>query len=443
MIRQPGQLSGLWSLWRHPNARRNDIVAFQNKRLRRLITHAYENVSYYREMFDRNGLKPHDIRTVADLTAIPVTTKKDLQSLPAAKIVSRGVDPRQLVVYKTTGSAGIPSVIRRTWLEDHFLALLRLRAARYFGFRARDKVAMIFLVPTQSRRHQLVLQMIQALGLFRVLLIDSLLPLKEIGQKLRHFSPDVLVGYPGLLSRCAQILTDDDRLAIRPRFVAPGGEVLTELMRRQIMEGFKAPVFDTYGSHEFNLLAWECRETGELHTCDDGMIVEVLRNGRPAKTGQRGEIVGTNLHSFAMPFIRFGLGDIVTKGSEACRCGQPFSTIRAIQGRMIDFFPLPGGRLMHPYEIVELISDKESSLVRQYRLIQERMDRITLRMVPSSTCSPYKLSLLQKSVEALLGKDVEFRIDPVPEIKLEPSGKFRVSRSMVQSDYDGIDWDHS
>jgi phenylacetate-CoA ligase len=173
------------------------------------------------------------------------------------------------------------------------------------------------------------------------------------------------------------------------------------------------------------------------------MIVEVLRNGRPAKTGQRGEIVGTNLHSFAMPFIRFGLGDIVTKGSETCRCGQPFSTIRSIQGRMLDFFPLPGGRLMHPYEIVTLLSQKEPSPVRQYRLVQERMDRITLRMVPSSTCSPHKLSLLQKSVEAVIGDGVEFRIELVPEIKLEPSGKFRVSRSMVRSDYDGIDWGHS
>jgi phenylacetate-CoA ligase len=394
-------------------------------------------------MFDRNGLKPQDVRTARDLTALPVTTKKDLQSLPVEKLVSRGVDHRRLVVYKTTGSSGVPSVIRRTWLEDQLLALLRLRAARYLGFRMRDRIAIIFFMPTRLRCHQLMLQTIQTLGLLSVILIDCLLPIEEIVRRLRLASPDVLVGYPGLLSRCAQVLTDDDRQYIRPRLIAPGGEVLTDLMRRQIMEGFQAPVYNTYGSHEFNLLAWECRETGELHTCDDGMILEVLRNGCPVNTGQRGEVVGTNLHSFAMPFIRFGLGDIVTKGSETCRCGQPFSTIRSIQGRMIDYFPLPGGRLMHPYKIVTLLSDKEPSLVRQYRLIQERLDRITLRMVPSSACSSHQLMLLQKSVQGVLGADVEFRIDLVSELKLDPSGKFRVSRSMVQSDFDGIDWDHT
>ena len=82
-------------------------------------------------------------------------------------------------------------------------------------------------------------------------------------------------------------------------------------MRRHITETFAAPVFNLYASNEFNVIAWECQETGELHTCDDGVIIEVLKDGRPAAAGERGEVVGTNLHSFAMPLIRFRLGDII------------------------------------------------------------------------------------------------------------------------------------
>ncbi|MGH7963298.1 MAG: hypothetical protein ACRERD_15995, partial [Candidatus Binatia bacterium] len=214
-----------------------------------------------------------------------------------------------------------------------------------------------------------------------------------------------------------------------------------QLMRHQISTAFRAPVFNTYGSHEFKLLAWEYAETGEFHTCDDGMILEVLKEGRPAASGERGEVVGTNLHSFAMPFIRYRLGDIVMKGSDACRCGQPFSTIQKIPGRMIDYFPLLDGRLVHPYEIVVPYLLGEDVWIRQYQLTQERQDRVILRVVPSTTPSPQKLAFLEESVTTLLDQGVEFHVILVPEIQLELNGKFRVSRSLVKSHYDGIDWD--
>ncbi len=82
------------------------------------------------------------------------------------------------------------------------------------------------------------------------------------------------------------------------------------------------------------------------------------KDGRPAAPGERGEVVLTALHSFAMPFIRFRLGDIVTKGDSHCACGQPFATIRSVQGRMFDYFPLPDGRLVHPYEIIAILSEQ-------------------------------------------------------------------------------------
>ncbi len=78
-------------------------------------------------------------------------------------------------------------------------------------------------------------------------------------------------------------------------------------------------------------MAWECRHSGDLHTCDDGVLVEVLRDGRPAEPGERGEVVVTNLHAYAMPFIRYRIGDLATRGAP-CGCGAPFSTIGEITG---------------------------------------------------------------------------------------------------------------
>jgi phenylacetate-CoA ligase len=119
-------------------------------------------------------------------------------------------------------------------------------------------------------------------------------------------------------------------------------------MRELIEEAFGAPIYDTYASIEFNLLAWQCRQTGGLHTCDDGVVMEIMDGARAVREGEEGEVVGTDLHSYAMPMIRYRLGDIATKGRSPCPCGQPFSTIRSIRGRTIDCFTLPDGRVMHP-----------------------------------------------------------------------------------------------
>jgi phenylacetate-CoA ligase len=80
-------------------------------------------------------------------------------------------------------------------------------------------------------------------------------------------------------------------------------------------------------------MAWECRHSGDLHTCDDGVLVEVLVDGRPAEPGERGEVVVTNLHAYAMPFIRYRIGDVATRAAP-CRCGAPFATIGEIRSSL-------------------------------------------------------------------------------------------------------------
>jgi phenylacetate-CoA ligase len=423
---------------RGPSLGREQIIGFQNTRLRQLIGHAYEQVPYYRALFDRHHLKPRDISSLADLPAIPLTSRTTLQSLSERDSVANGVDPLRLLAYKTSGSSGQPLTIRRTLAEERSLAALRRRAMSQYGLRCTDKEASVRLVrPSNPWHDQLTLRILQRIGLFRRQWIDCRLPPKTILWELRKYRPDVLTGYPGSLSRLAQTINDYDRRLVRPRFVCVGGEVLTSAVRRQISQAFGSPVFDTYASFEFNLIAWECRETAEFHTCDDGLILEVLKDdGSPAKMGERGEVIGTNLHSFSMPFIRFRLGDMVTRGRDICPCGCPFGTIRQIHGRMIDYFQLPSGRSLHPYEIGAILTGDAGSWIRQFQVTQERQDRITLRVGQSMRPMPQQLNRLEASMKALLGENVEFRIIWVPEIELEASGKFRVYRSYVASAYD-------
>ena len=410
---------------------RDEIAEFRNRQLQALVAHAYENVPYYRGLFDKNGLRPEDIRTAADLAAIPITTKQDLFGRPEGDLIASGRDPRRLVIRITSGSTGEPTIIRRTVPEEALLRAFRFRAMRGFGLRLPDRRVGIVLVRSEDHRAPWIgLRIYRAVTQFRTVRIHCLLEPADIVRALREIRPHIITGFSSSLARVARCMGDEARGLITPRFIAAGGEVLTPRMREQIGDGFNARVFETYGSHELGLIGWECKETAELHTCDDGTIVEVLKDGRPAGPGEEGELVGTNLHAFAMPFIRYRLGDVVRNGSPRCRCGQPFATIREVQGRIVEYFELPDGRILHPWEIV-LVFFRTAPWIRQYQLVQERQGRIILRAVAGVIPSPRDLAFLTEAVGTILGPEVEFTVELVPEIRPEPSGKVRVFQSLA------------
>jgi len=442
MIRTADILSTVWSVARHARASRDEIVAYQSAHLRRLVSHAYRSVPYYRALFDRHGVAPHHVRTVADLALIPVTTKRALQRAPAVEVVARGLDPDRLLVHSTSGSSGEPLSIRRTWLEERLGTAFRLRALRDLGLRVTDRrVGVGLLRPHDPRDWDLLQRMLRALGLYRKASVDCRSAPEEILGRLEELRPDVIVGFPGVICRIAQVILGDRPTTLRPRLLISGGEVLTPLMRREITEAFGAPVVELYGTHELGMIAWQCTKRGGFHVSDDNVIVEVLKDGRPARSGEVGEVVATRLHALAMPFIRYRLGDLVTQGDTPCPCGAPFSTILTVQGRMLDYFPLANGRLFHPYELVMIIFAHGTRWIGQYQLTQERRDRVVLRVVPRLSPPPEDIAGLEGAARETLGPSIEFQVVLVPEIPLEVTGKFRVSRSLVESAYDGIDWD--
>ena len=412
------------------------LIRYQSERLRRLVRHAYENVPYYRTLFDRHGLKPEHIRGVEDLTKIPISSRREIQALPADQIVARGIDPERLEVHRTAGSSGVPFAVRRTLAEDRYLFAMRLRAFHQFGWRPSDRWANVGSIRPSQVRSGFVHSVLRRFGSFRPSGFECTGPLEPVIARLREYRPDVVTGYANVLSRLGQMLTDDDRRWIRPRFVVSESEVLTPVMREHIRRGFGVPVSEIYATWEFNVLGWECPSSGELHTSADTVLIEVLSKGEPVPEGGRGEVVCTGLHSYAMPLLRYRLGDVVTRGGDACACGKPHATIRAVQGRMLDYFPLPDGRMIHPYEISAKFIFPDVPLIRQYQLLQERKDRIVLRMIPAPTATPEMMATLRSRLAELLGPEVTVDFVTVDSIDPDATGKYRVARSLVHSMYD-------
>jgi hypothetical protein len=105
---------------------------------------------------------------------------------------------------------------------------------------------------------------------------------------------------------------------------------------------------------------------------------------------------------------------------------------------MIDYFPLPDGRMLHPYEIVTRLVWGPREWLRQYQLVQERRDRVVLYAVSHGEPSTSRLEEVGRAVRPLLGPAVEFEVRMVERIPVDSTGKLRPSRSLVHSEYDRL-----
>jgi phenylacetate-CoA ligase len=420
-----------FELFFHLGASREKILAFRDKHLKRLVRHAYRNVPYYRELFDKAGIKPEDIRTCADLKIVPLTSKKDIKERPVEQVVARGFELPQLIRLRTTGTSGMPLTIYRSRFDNFIHQAVRFRIHRHYGRKPKDHVACIVSSPEAKRLF--VMRVVELMGKYRQSHIPLQWPVGAIKHVLLRLKPDVIVGNSAPIVEAARILQSSGLESLRPRMVVTGGEVLAPMMRKQLKDSFRCPVYDCYSSLETGLAAWQCPETGKYHINDDCIVLEVLPQDGFETTGEEGsgkewgEAVVTVLHSYAMPFIRYRMEDLVLREPEPCKCRVPFSTLESIEGRRADYFYLCGGRLFYSVKIAHLIQS-EASWVAQYEVIQETESRILIRIRPERPAGQSEIEGLKSKVAALVAEvpGVEIDISIAPEIKPGPGGKYRL-----------------
>ena len=344
-------------------------------------------------------------------------------------MVARGVAPERIIHYPTSGSTGVPMVARCTRFESRLLQAFRMQVMMRLGLRATDRRSFVRAVTGPSRPG-----LVEKFGLFRGRTSNAYWPRERILADLRAWRPHVIRGYPSTLSSLADLLTDNDRAQIRPRFITTDSEQLTSHMRWQIEHGFRVPVFDIYDCYECNVVAWQCPTGSQYHVLDQAVIVEILKDGRPAIPGEAGELVMTPLHSWAAPLIRYRIGDLVEQGLARCPCGAPHSCISKVLGRLQDQFVVADGRQIHPQVFATPIYRLIPNL-RRYQIVQERFDRIVvkLQLSPTSPQMGTEIETMTRSMAQDLGDAIRLRVELVDNIPCEPNGKFRTFRCLISN----------
>ena len=417
---------------RPQNARtRQDIDEFRDRRIRKLVRHAYRNVPYYRELFDKHDVRVDQITEARDIARIPITRRLDIQAASISDRLARGVNPSKLIVRRTTGSSGQCLELMRTWSEEQVLNLMRWRALRAYGLKRSDVIAVPRVpVGKHPRDYQLPRRIADAMGFYRKALID-LTTVDDASRILIEREPEVIMGWPTILADLAPRWNALRRPRTKPpKFLISGGEMLSPYARQQITEGFGAPLYDMMGAHEFSLLTWECQSTHHYHFSDETIYAEVIVDGRRAEPGEEGELVVTGLHSFAMPFIRYNIGDLVVQGSSQCECGAPFSTMRSVRGRTGEYFSLPEGRRVHPQDIVRM-SFIAATWIRNLQVVQIDQSHLELHVVPVRPPTQEEIERINIAVAKVLWGVATLEVMIVPDIPVAYDTKFRVHRSLV------------
>jgi len=307
-----------------------------------------------------------------------------------------------------------------------------LRADEWSGWRRGQSVAKVWGNP-EYRQHGVK-------GWLRNRLYDRAVhldTLKMHPDEVRRFAarlyrtrPALIFGHAHSVFLLADAIRRDGLPAYQPRGIITTAMVLHPWQRRTIEAVFGCPVTNRYGCEEVSLIACECEAHHGLHVNADSVLVEVLRDGKPTPPGIPGKIVVTDLSNFAMPLIRYEVGDVGILASRRCPCGRGLPLLEAIEGREADYVVTASGHLISGISLTENFATLVPGIA-QIQIVQETIRRFLFRIVADRGFGESSRRRMDELVAERFGSDAEYRCEFVGVIPQEPSGKYRFCISHV------------
>lgn len=407
-----------------------ELQQIQDEKARRLVWHAARHVPYYVSLIGELGLRPQDIESSDDLGRLPLLERRTVQARLGDFRSSWCRDPSEVEHFQTSGSTGtaLEVYVSRdclqlekafAWQHRHWGGVtLGDRAAQFVGFP---------VIPVGRKRPPFWVHDRIENRLFFSLQHMSRANLPLYADQLADFRPAFVAGYPTALYLMALYLCDAGVPTVRPRAVFSASETLLPHQRHVIEEAFKCPVFDWYGAVELVANIVQC-ERGNYHIKEEYGVVQVLNaDGTPTPPGQIGELVCTGLNNFAMPFIRYRVGDTAVPKEGVCPCGRGGRLVERITGRTEDVVVTPDGRYLSRLDFVF----KGLTNVEEAQLIQDASDHLCIRIVPRPQFNEQDMARILSNLRERLGDEMRVEIEPVECIPRTASGKFRYVISQV------------
>jgi phenylacetate-CoA ligase len=422
------------------------------KRIAKLLVHAYNNVPFYTESFRKKGLTPQDFRQIDDLQKFPILNKTDIRVNYLNKLKAKNIPEERFILMSTSGSTGVPTEF---FIDKNCLSF-RQAARTFFNYWAGIRPAgrRVWLcgprpganLPNNQLKSASLFSSIKRIGrrvisgpeeTYHISSFDIRNEnIKEILNSIIKYNPDFIDSYASVIVKLSGKLKEFSLKApSNLKVIVLSSETVTSDEIDVVKEAFNCNTVNRYGCVEFGgAIAQNCPENhGKFHINTELVYVEIVgEDGKKTEPGKRGKILITDYNNFAMPFIRYDIGDYAILG-EVCGCNRGFPVIDKIEGRSIEFINTPSGKSISSNELgLFLFRLRDyTNYIREYQVIQNKTDSIQLCIVPENS---YNISIEKRLIDDLedfIGKDVRISINTVPEIELEPSGKRLIIKSKV------------
>jgi len=323
---------------------REDMKKLQDERLVKQVHHVYDNVKYYRDLMDKKGVKPDDIKGVEDLHKLPFLSKADLRDAYPYGLLA--VPLSECVrIHSTSGTTGKRVVAFYTQNDVDMWDNCVARAITAAGG-TKDDVCQIaygfglftggaglnggshkvgcLTLPMSSGNTERQIQFMQ--DLHSTILCCTPSYAAYIGETLHEMG-----------------LTPDD---IDLKAGIFGAEPWTEEMRRSIEKSLGIKAFDIYGLTETSGpgVAFECCEQTGMHINEDNFIAEIIdpETGENLPDGEVGELVFTSITKEAFPLLRYRTRDLCVLSHGKCKCGRTLVKMTKPKGRSDDMMIIRG-----------------------------------------------------------------------------------------------------
>lgn len=405
------------------------LQEYQMQQLSKLLHHAYENVPYYRRVFDERGLKPEDIQDIDDLRKLPYLTKEIIQEeLP--NLVAQNC-PRWKLQYNTTGgSTGIPlgfyqerGIARAS--ERAFMLTQWNRA----GFKIGDRSAVLRgnVIRSASKGKFWEYEPVdKSLILSSYHMTDENLP--QYFKKIRKFKPDFIQAYPSAITILARFMEEN---SIKPfpsiKALLLGSENLYSWQRDLLGDVFQCRVYSWYGHTEQVALAGECEKSTYYHIFPEYGIVELISNDDKPVTMEDGvgEIVATDLKNFVMPFIRYRTEDLGVYTTQRCSCGRNYPLLKRVEGRLQELIITKDKRLITLTALMFAQHFEAFSRVKEMQLLQQKEGELVIKIVKTPRYSTKDEQEILSKMQSCVVDGLNINFDYVDNIPRTKSGKHR------------------
>jgi len=404
----------------------SDLEIFQLKKLKQLLKHANDNVPYYHTMFKKLNFKPEYISSVKDLNKLPILTKEIVNN-NFNNLYARNYSNEKLILSTTSGSTGTPMkfYIDPKWQACNLSAAYR--AWGWAGYKLGDKMVTLWGARSDvsgTRKIDKIREYLlrkKYLDAFNLTDENMATYVKILGK----FKPRIINAYASAIFLFSEYLKKEEINFIKPRAILTTADMLYPHQRKSIENTFDCKIFDYYSGRDTSLQAAECSEHIGYHMSIENAVVEFVKQNESVSPGETGKLILTDLCDYAMPFIRYEIGDLGSPSDESCSCGRNLPLMKSFKGRVFDFIITPEGNRISGEYFHCIIIEYDIHSIKEFQIVQESINKLTVYIVKNPNEKINDVDRFITVIQKKVGEKVEIEVKYVSSIKRTSSGKLR------------------